>query len=48
MTDPDAFLADLLGLELEDDTSVTVGETVVRFLPGGPEGRPELLGERFG
>ena len=26
---------------------VTVGETVVRFLPGGPEGRPELAGERF-
>ena len=26
---------------------VTVGETLVRFLPDGPEGRPELSGERF-
>ena len=25
--------------------SVAVGETRVRFLPGGPEGRPELVGE---
>ncbi len=24
---------------------VTVGETLVRFLPGGPDGRPELVGE---
>ena len=24
------------------------GETVVKFLAGGPEGRPELHGERFG
>jgi hypothetical protein len=39
-------LADILGLELEDN-SVQVGETLVRFLPGGPEGRPELYGERF-
>ena len=39
-------LADLLGLEL-DGTSVTVGETRVTFLAGGPEGRPELVGERF-
>ena len=39
-------LADILGLELKRDT-VEVGETVVRFLPGGPEGRPELYAERF-
>jgi hypothetical protein len=39
-------LADILGLEL-DDSSVAVGGTLVRFLAGGPEGRPELYGERF-
>jgi hypothetical protein len=39
-------LADILGLDLERDM-VQVGETVVRFLPGGPEGRPELYAERF-
>jgi hypothetical protein len=39
-------LADILGLEL-DDAAVDVGGTVVRFVPGGPEGRPELYGERF-
>jgi hypothetical protein len=39
-------LAGLLGLEL-DRTSVEVGETIVRFLPGGPQGRPELHGELF-
>jgi hypothetical protein len=39
-------LADILGLELQGD-SVQVGDAVVRFLPGGPEGRPELYGERF-
>ena len=39
-------LADILGLELERDT-VEVGATVVRFLPDGPEGRPELYAERF-
>jgi hypothetical protein len=39
-------LADILGLELQGD-SVQVGETLVRFLPDGPEGRPELYGERF-
>jgi hypothetical protein len=40
-------LADILGLEL-NDAAVQVGDTLVRFLPGGPEGRPELYGERFG
>lgn len=39
-------LADILGLELEGD-AVEVGGTVVRFVPGGPEGRPELYAERF-
>jgi catechol 2,3-dioxygenase-like lactoylglutathione lyase family enzyme len=39
-------LADILGLTVEDAT-VDVGGAIVRFLPGGPEGRPELYGERF-
>jgi hypothetical protein len=39
-------LADILGLELEDG-AVDVGGTIVRFVDGGPEGRPELYGERF-
>jgi hypothetical protein len=39
-------LAEILGLEPDGDT-VLVGETAVSFLPGGPEGRPELHGERF-
>jgi hypothetical protein len=39
-------LADLLGLEV-DRNSVEIGDTVVRFLPGGPQGRPELYGELF-
>ena len=39
-------LADILGLELQGD-AVQVGDTLVRFLPEGPEGRPELYGERF-
>jgi hypothetical protein len=39
-------LADILGLELAEN-AVEIGGTVVRFVPGGPEGRPELYGERF-
>jgi hypothetical protein len=39
-------LADLLGLQADGDC-VVVGETAVLFLSGGPEGRPELYGERF-
>lgn len=39
-------LAELLGLEVVEN-AVTVGESVVRFLPGGPEGRPELVAESF-
>jgi hypothetical protein len=48
--DPEAKaggLADLLGLGL-DGTSVEVGGATVTFLAGGPDGRPELYGERFG
>jgi hypothetical protein len=40
-------LADILGAQLEGN-AVLVGDTVVTFLAGGPEGRPELHGERFG
>jgi hypothetical protein len=39
-------LADILGLDAKDN-AVEVGGTLVRFLAGGPEGRPELYGERF-
>jgi hypothetical protein len=39
-------LADILGLDTKDN-AVEVGGTLVRFLAGGPEGRPELYGERF-
>lgn len=39
-------LADILGVTKEGE-AVEIGETVVRFLPGGPEGRPELHAERF-
>jgi hypothetical protein len=39
-------LADILGLA-KDGPAVAVGDTVVSFLPDGPEGRPELYGERF-
>jgi hypothetical protein len=39
-------LADLLDLDT-DANSVEVGGALVTFLPGGPEGRPELYGERF-
>jgi hypothetical protein len=47
--EPDAkagALADLLGLEAHDN-AVDVGGALVRFVEGGPEGRPELYGERF-
>ena len=39
-------LAELLDLEREEG-AVLVGETVVRFVPGGPQGRPELFAEQF-
>ena len=41
-----AALADLFGLEARDG-SVAVGETVGRFVGGGPQGRPQLHGELF-
>lgn len=40
-------LADLLDLDA-DGGSVDVDGTVVRFVPGGPQGRPELFAEQFG
>ena len=45
--DPDAkaaVLAELLEAE-RDGTSVRVGDSVVSFIPGGPQGRPQLHGE---
>ncbi|HSC92708.1 MAG TPA: hypothetical protein VLB86_13740 [Gaiellaceae bacterium] len=39
-------LADLLDLQREG-SAVLLGETVVRFVPGGPQGRPELFAEQF-
>jgi hypothetical protein len=39
-------LADLLDVEA-DRGEVEIGETLIRFLPGGPEGRPELHAELF-
>jgi len=47
--DPDAkvgALATLLDLPTEDGR-IAIGETVVRFVPGGPQGRPELHAELF-
>jgi hypothetical protein len=41
-----AALAELFELE-RVDADVMVGETLVRFVPGGPDGRPELVGEVF-
>lgn len=40
-------LVEILGAERADDGAVLVGDTAVRFVEGGPEGRPELYGERF-
>jgi hypothetical protein len=39
-----AVLAELLDSE-QDGTSVMVGDAVVSFIPGGPQGRPQLHGE---
>jgi catechol 2,3-dioxygenase-like lactoylglutathione lyase family enzyme len=47
--DPDEkaeALASILGLE-SDRGAVEIGDAVVRFIPGGPEGRPELHAELF-
>jgi hypothetical protein len=40
-------LASILDLDAEGDGTVHVGGTLVRFVPGGPQGRPELHGELF-
>ena len=39
-------LGELLDTPYTEDT-VTVGETLVRFVPGGPQGRPQLHAELF-
>ena len=39
-------LASILDLPLHD-AAVSIGETLVRFVDGGPTGRPELHGELF-
>src|SRR5579862_264517 len=39
-------VADVLGLPIHGD-AVEIGGTIVRFVRGGPEGRPQLHGERF-
>jgi hypothetical protein len=47
--DPEAkarALAELLDCA-RDGADVEVGDTLVRFVPGGPQGRPELHGELF-
>jgi catechol 2,3-dioxygenase-like lactoylglutathione lyase family enzyme len=41
-----AALRELLGIEAHDG-EVGIGWTIVRFVPGGPQGRPELDAERF-
>jgi catechol 2,3-dioxygenase-like lactoylglutathione lyase family enzyme len=41
-----AALGELLALPYTAD-SVEIGETVVRFVPGGPQGRPQLHAELF-
>jgi hypothetical protein len=47
--DPEAkaiALAELFDLPMFE-AEVQVGDTLVRFLPGGPQGRPQLEAERF-
>jgi catechol 2,3-dioxygenase-like lactoylglutathione lyase family enzyme len=47
--DPEAkagALAELLDCE-QSGGDVQIGDTLVRFVPGGPQGRPELRGELF-
>lgn len=41
-----AALAETLGLD-PNGASVEIGDTTVQFVPGGPEGRPELHAELF-
>jgi hypothetical protein len=45
-TEKAVALADLLEVE-RDGSEVQVGSTLVRFLPDGPPGRPQLHGELF-
>ena len=40
-------LVELLDLPGETNGTVEIGETIVRFVPGGPQGRPELHAELF-
>jgi hypothetical protein len=40
-------LGDLLDLNAVDGASLEIGGARVQFVPGGPEGRPELFAERF-
>jgi catechol 2,3-dioxygenase-like lactoylglutathione lyase family enzyme len=47
--DPEAkakALADILGVQ-RIGNDVEIGDTLVRFVPGGPQGRPELHAELF-
>jgi catechol 2,3-dioxygenase-like lactoylglutathione lyase family enzyme len=41
-----AAVAQILGLEARDGT-LDIGDAKVKFVPGGPQGRPELHGELF-
>jgi hypothetical protein len=41
-----AVLGELLAVPYDKD-SVEIGESVVRFVPDGPQGRPQLYGELF-
>jgi hypothetical protein len=41
-----AAIAQILGLEARDGT-LEIGDSKVKFIPGGPQGRPELHGELF-
>ena len=41
-----AAVAQILGLEARDGT-LDIGDARVKFIPGGPQGRPELHGELF-
>jgi len=45
--DKPGILADLLGVATTGAAAVDVGGTLVTFVPGGPDGRPELHAERF-
>src|SRR5205823_11332380 len=40
-------LAEILDVD-QRANDVVVGNTVIRFVRGGPQGRPELFGELFG